>query len=84
MDKLPSSRRGITAIEPDSYYDRNRASGRLNKGIPMVPKKRSSSELDDFRSALPICENREEILQLIQQNQVVLVLGETGSGKTTQ
>ncbi|RVE55546.1 hypothetical protein OJAV_G00235200 [Oryzias javanicus] len=84
MDKQPSSRSGLSTIESDSYYDRDRASGCLYNGIPMVPKKRSSSELDNFRSTLPICENREEILQLIQQNQVVLVLGETGSGKTTQ
>uniref|UniRef100_A0A3B3HYC5 RNA helicase n=1 Tax=Oryzias latipes TaxID=8090 RepID=A0A3B3HYC5_ORYLA len=73
-----------TSSSPDSCYDRNRASGRLNNGIPMVPRKRSSSELDNFRSTLPVWESRVEILQLIQQNRVVLILGETGSGKTTQ
>lgn len=33
---------------------------------------------------LPVSEKREEILQLIQQHQVVIIAGETGSGKTTQ
>lgn len=29
-------------------------------------------------------ERQEELVQTIRENQVVLVLGETGSGKTTQ
>ncbi len=37
-----------------------------------------------FDESLPINQHREEIAKLIQQNQVVIVCGETGSGKTTQ
>ena len=33
---------------------------------------------------LPICEKREEIAAIIAANQVVVLAGETGSGKTTQ
>ena len=33
---------------------------------------------------LPVCEKREEIAELIANNQVVVLAGETGSGKTTQ
>uniref|UniRef100_A0A096MCZ8 RNA helicase n=1 Tax=Poecilia formosa TaxID=48698 RepID=A0A096MCZ8_POEFO len=72
------------ALLLDSGFDRNRASGRLNNGIPMVPRKRAPSELDIFRSSLPVHEHQEEIVRLIRENRVVLVLGETGSGKTTQ
>ena len=36
------------------------------------------------RSQLPIADSHDEILDAIQQNQVVLIRGETGSGKTTQ
>lgn len=68
----------------DSTLDKNRASGRLNKGIPVVPPQRSSSELDAFRCSLPVQEHKREILQLIRENRVVLVVGATGSGKTTQ
>lgn len=50
----------------------------------MVPPQRSSSELDSFRSSLPVQEHQAEILQLIKENRVVLVVGATGSGKTTQ
>jgi ATP-dependent helicase HrpA len=37
-----------------------------------------------FDDALPIAERRAEIAKLIRDNQVVILCGETGSGKTTQ
>ena len=37
-----------------------------------------------FDDALPIAARRKEIADLIQKNQVVILCGETGSGKTTQ
>ncbi len=36
------------------------------------------------RRYLPVYDVREELLQVIRENQVVVVVGETGSGKTTQ
>lgn len=36
------------------------------------------------RRSLPVYTVREELLQVIRENQVVVVVGETGSGKTTQ
>jgi HrpA-like RNA helicase len=38
----------------------------------------------DERYKLPIADSREEILTAINTTQVVLIRGETGSGKTTQ
>ncbi|HTP61097.1 MAG TPA: ATP-dependent RNA helicase HrpA [Burkholderiales bacterium] len=37
-----------------------------------------------FDPALPICQKREEIVRAVAANPVVIVCGETGSGKTTQ
>lgn len=37
-----------------------------------------------YPADLPIAERREELLQTIRDNQVVVVAGETGSGKSTQ
>jgi len=37
----------------------------------------------NYPEDLPVSARREEIAQAIQQNQIVLVCGETGSGKTT-
>uniref|UniRef100_A0A3Q4M2M3 RNA helicase n=1 Tax=Neolamprologus brichardi TaxID=32507 RepID=A0A3Q4M2M3_NEOBR len=79
IDIQPNEKSGISVpAEPGD------SSGRLNNGIPMVPRRRSPSELDSFRCSLPVHEHQEEIIQIIRKNRVVLVLGETGSGKTTQ
>ncbi|PKI35665.1 hypothetical protein CRG98_043936 [Punica granatum] len=40
--------------------------------------------LAEQRQYLPIYSVRDELLQVIRENQVVVVVGETGSGKTTQ
>ncbi|MEK9766334.1 MAG: DEAD/DEAH box helicase, partial [Thalassolituus sp.] len=37
-----------------------------------------------YPAGLPVSERREEILALIKDHQVVVIAGETGSGKTTQ
>ncbi len=37
-----------------------------------------------YPTDLPVCERRAEILDTIESNQVVVICGETGSGKTTQ
>ena len=37
-----------------------------------------------YPEELPVSERREEIKELIRDNQIVIVCGETGSGKTTQ
>lgn len=41
-------------------------------------------KMTDERNQLPITDSREEILNAILTSQVVLIRGETGSGKTTQ
>ena len=41
-------------------------------------------KIKKFRKTLPIFEEQQSILDAIQSNQVVLIKGETGSGKTTQ
>ncbi|XP_062409624.1 3'-5' RNA helicase YTHDC2 [Sardina pilchardus] len=85
-DLLPRTERGLSvALEAgDNGRDKNRTSGRLNNGIPQVPPRRGQSELDHFRRSLPVYERQEEIVKIIKDNRVILVLGETGSGKTTQ
>jgi len=38
----------------------------------------------DYPEALPVSQKRDEIIQAIKDNQVIVICGETGSGKTTQ
>jgi ATP-dependent helicase HrpA len=44
---------------------------------------RSAHEIS-FPAALPVSQRRDEIAQALQAHQVIIVCGETGSGKTTQ
>uniref|UniRef100_A0A0G4FBL8 RNA helicase n=1 Tax=Chromera velia CCMP2878 TaxID=1169474 RepID=A0A0G4FBL8_9ALVE len=46
----------------------------------------SSSTLSELQSQLPIRQNKEEIVRRLKslENQVMILIGETGSGKTTQ
>ncbi len=49
-----------------------------------VEARRASLPKPEFQSDLPVNERRADIAELIASNQVVIVCGETGSGKTTQ
>uniref|UniRef100_A0A8C3GHP6 3'-5' RNA helicase YTHDC2 n=1 Tax=Cairina moschata TaxID=8855 RepID=A0A8C3GHP6_CAIMO len=81
---LPKTERGNAFAVEAENREINKASGRLNSGIPQVPLKRGESEFDYFRQSLPVFEKQEEIVKIIKENKVVLIVGETGSGKTTQ
>lgn len=72
-------KRGQPVDEPlNRVLQRIERSGRrLDKRIAGLPK-------PDYPADLPITEHREEILKAISQHQVVILAGETGSGKTTQ
>ncbi|XP_073408067.1 3'-5' RNA helicase YTHDC2 isoform X2 [Dendrobates tinctorius] len=83
-DLLPKTERGnVFSLEAESR-ETIKSSGRLNNGIPQVPVRRGESDFDSFRQSLPVFEKQEEIVQIIKENKVVLIVGETGSGKTTQ
>lgn len=46
--------------------------------------RRSKAPSPTFDPSLPINERKEEIISAIKNNQVIIISGETGSGKTTQ
>ncbi|KAL0083625.1 hypothetical protein J3Q64DRAFT_1748450 [Phycomyces blakesleeanus] len=46
--------------------------------------KQRKQEMLDFRKQLPIYSGREDIIKSIQDNPAVIIMGETGSGKTTR
>ncbi|XP_064497301.1 3'-5' RNA helicase YTHDC2 isoform X2 [Pseudopipra pipra] len=81
---LPKTERGNACAVESESREVIKTSGRLNDGIPQVPVKRGESDFDSFRQSLPVFEKQEEIVKIIKDNKVVLIVGETGSGKTTQ
>ncbi|CAH0043595.1 unnamed protein product [Clonostachys solani] len=51
---------------------------------PLMPIKRTNMSIKDQRESLPVYAFRSQVIQAVKDNQVLIVVGETGSGKTTQ
>jgi ATP-dependent helicase HrpA len=66
----------------------DRGLGRLRQAVEhsvqRVAERRAAAPSPHYPPTLPIVEKREQISAAISQHQVVIVCGETGSGKTTQ
>jgi len=62
----------------------NRTAQAIEKSISEKQQKLQNLPKITYPEGLPISENAEQIAQAIQNNQVVIIAGETGSGKTTQ
>ncbi|THC89794.1 hypothetical protein EYZ11_010745 [Aspergillus tanneri] len=54
----------------------------LQEKLDAAEKKAAS--IEDTRKSLPIYQFRDQIIQAVQDHQVLIIVGETGSGKTTQ
>lgn len=59
----------------------NRSSGQQVQAKPYEPL---IPETISYPESLPVSERRQDIMEAISQHQVVIIAGETGSGKTTQ
>lgn len=46
--------------------------------------KRTDMSIKDQRESLPVFKFRKQLLEAVRQNQLLIVVGDTGSGKTTQ
>ncbi|PHZ11673.1 ATP-dependent RNA helicase DHX8 [Rhizopus microsporus ATCC 52813] len=58
--------------------------GEKRKKLSNADYKKKKKEMLDFRKQLPIYSGREAIINALKENPTVIVMGETGSGKTTQ
>ncbi|CAF3331421.1 unnamed protein product [Rotaria sp. Silwood1] len=79
FEKLHSSFQYFESLDRKPNIDHNL--------IDDLQKKQSSSlyqKLNIQRARLPITDYRQQILDTIEQNQIIVLVGETGSGKTTQ
>jgi len=68
-------KREALQAEHDALLERSRAT---------VAQRRARLPRPEFADDLPVNARRAEIAELIEKHQVVIVCGETGSGKTTQ
>ncbi|MBL4697913.1 MAG: ATP-dependent RNA helicase HrpA [Phycisphaerales bacterium] len=94
MKSCPPSKRGLF-ISRMRGLDRSNSSDHrakiaasierdLEEAIKGYELRKKSMPVIDYPEELPVSSRREEIKEAIKNNQVVIVCGETGSGKTTQ
>lgn len=57
---------------------------KLNLSLARTQSRREALPRPRFDESLPVCQKLDEIKAAISQHQVVIICGETGSGKTTQ
>ncbi|KAJ3102519.1 DEAH-box RNA helicase prp16, partial [Phlyctochytrium planicorne] len=68
----------------EDYKGEAKFSSHLKEKSDAVSAFARSKTLAEQRNYLPVFAVREELMQVVRDNQVVIVVGETGSGKTTQ
>ena len=97
-DPTPPPRTGVTqpALEDVMRVDRfrlRRSRKRLSeaqyqdkiaKSAALLANRRAAAPRIEYPVELPICSHRDELVDLIRRHQVIVVCGETGSGKSTQ
>ncbi len=87
-DQLRLGRRADRAAALRDTEARERAFGQisteLDRAAARVVARRQSVPVISYPPELPISQKKEEIKAAIRDHQVVIVAGETGSGKTTQ
>ena len=87
-DQHRLSRRADRAAALRDARARERAFGQilaeLDRAAALVAARRQSVPVISYPPELPITQKKDEIAAAIRDHQVVVVAGETGSGKTTQ
>jgi pre-mRNA-splicing factor ATP-dependent RNA helicase DHX16 len=79
---------GTLTTEAQALLDQIAEAEKKGKNVPSSPLRAPLTSIamtiEQVRQSLPIYEFREELLEAIAEHQVLVVVAETGSGKTTQ
>lgn len=83
----PDKRKFASDLRQATTHQKNDAAPEWRRAI--VPKdvslgKRTNMTIKQQRESLPVFVFRNQLIQAIKDNQILIVVGETGSGKTTQ
>nr|VDC97460.1 unnamed protein product [Brassica oleracea] len=55
-----------------------------NPKSPVASRSRLRQKIVEHRKSLPIASEEERLIEAVQKNDILIIVGETGSGKTTQ
>ena len=95
-----SQRNGARPDDPMASMDQGSGNGGINRELPNLAAqaswkrefakqnqslgKRTNMTIKEQRESLPVYKFRDKFIEAIKANQLLVVVGETGSGKTTQ
>ena len=68
----------------DDVFKEDKVDIDTQKGTSFIFNPVPSWSLNAQRTRLPIAKNKNDILYLLEQNQVLVIVGDTGCGKSTQ
>jgi pre-mRNA-splicing factor ATP-dependent RNA helicase DHX38/PRP16 len=66
------------------YKSGSYSNAMINKKNDAVSDFAKNKTLQQQREFLPVFSVRDELIQVIERNKIIIIVGETGSGKTTQ
>ncbi len=76
--------RRLQRLKPGDEAGRERLERDVEQAAARIERRRAAVPAVSYPEALPVSARREDLLAAIRDHQVVIVAGETGSGKTTQ
>jgi ATP-dependent RNA helicase HrpA len=79
-----SRRKNADTRTADPQQELNRIGAEVETGRARMASRRASVPALTYPPELPVSRRKEDLLAAIRDNQVVILAGETGSGKTTQ
>jgi ATP-dependent helicase HrpA len=74
----------VASARRDANQPRERLAGDLRAAVARAEQRRASIPVIAYPDELPITPRRDELVAAVREHQVVIVEGETGSGKSTQ
>lgn len=81
VDETSVSSKSVKSNGTGATMNNNNCSINRWNGKPYSPR---YYEILEKRATLPVWHQKKEFLQVLKANQVLILVGETGSGKTTQ
>ncbi|KAI5318830.1 hypothetical protein L3X38_038538 [Prunus dulcis] len=79
-----NSSKPVSQLEPDTVKEKEKLSRQLKERQEQMKVSNSLKAMQLFREKLPALKMKSEFLRAVSENQVLVVSGETGCGKTTQ
>ncbi len=74
----------LRRLKPEDSAGREKIEELIGKSLALAERRQKAVPKIRYDQALPVVDRRNEIEKAIRENQVVVIAGETGSGKTTQ